>query len=86
MLLNALAILGLGLGLTVSGLSLGSRQSGSGASIASSVVARGTSKGCNNTPTSRSCWGSGFDINTDTETSWPNTGHTVVVSGEALQE
>jgi hypothetical protein len=32
---------------------------------------------CVNGPTSRGCWGNGFNINTDREVSWPNTGNTV---------
>ncbi|KAH7115251.1 laccase precursor [Dendryphion nanum] len=32
---------------------------------------------CSNGPTSRNCWSSGFDVNTDMYTSWPNTGRIV---------
>lgn len=35
---------------------------------------------CTHGPTSRNCWSSGFDINTDMYTSWPNTGQTKTVS------
>ena len=37
---------------------------------------------CQNTPTSRNCWGNGLDINTDTSSTWPNTGRVVDVSGQ----
>jgi hypothetical protein len=33
--------------------------------------------GCINGPNSRGCWGGGFDINTDYDASWPNTGRVV---------
>jgi len=33
-----------------------------------------------NTATNRQCWDSTFNINTDYETSWPNTGQTKTVS------
>jgi len=33
-----------------------------------------------NTATNRQCWTSTFNINTDYETSWPNTGVTQTVS------
>lgn len=33
--------------------------------------------GCINGPASRGCWGGGFDINTNYEESWPNTGRVV---------
>ncbi|KAK5129687.1 hypothetical protein LTR08_002979 [Meristemomyces frigidus] len=39
-----------------------------------SVAATAT---CVNSATSRNCWNSGFDINTDFDTAWPNTGRTV---------
>lgn len=32
---------------------------------------------CPNTPTTRNCWGDGFDINTDFDNHWPTTGRTV---------
>lgn len=32
---------------------------------------------CTNGPTSRNCWSDGFDIDTDFDTDWPNTGRTV---------
>lgn len=32
---------------------------------------------CVNNVQSRQCWSSGFDINTDTEETWPNTGKIV---------
>ena len=35
--------------------------------------------GCNG-PHNRGCWSNGFDINTDYETTWPNTGKTRHVS------
>lgn len=35
---------------------------------------------CTHGPTNRGCWTSGFSINTDQYTSWPNTGRTVTVS------
>jgi len=34
---------------------------------------------CTHGPTNRGCWTSGFSINTDQYTSWPNTGRTVTV-------
>jgi hypothetical protein len=37
----------------------------------------GGSPYCVNTESSRQCWSSGFDINTDTEVKWPNTGKIV---------
>lgn len=40
------------------------------------VQQRDTNPSCTNGPTSRGCWGGGFDINTDSETSWPTTGKT----------
>lgn len=39
-----------------------------------------TRQACTNGPTSRNCWASGFDANTDMYSSWPNTGRTVFVS------
>lgn len=32
---------------------------------------------CTNSPTSRNCWTSGYDIDTDFDTDWPTTGNTV---------
>ncbi|KAF2108380.1 laccase precursor [Lophiotrema nucula] len=37
-----------------------------------------SSPACVNGPTSRNCWSSGFDANTNNYQSWPNTGRTVV--------
>lgn len=38
-----------------------------------------TSGGCNHGPSSRGCWHGEFDINTDMDESWPNTGKVVKV-------
>ncbi len=46
---------------------------------ASSPLALESRQTCN-TATNRQCWSSGFNINTDYETSWPNTGVTRTVS------
>lgn len=44
------------------------------ATSTTSVAATAT---CTNSPTSRQCWGNGYDINTDFDTAWPDTGKTV---------
>lgn len=40
---------------------------------------------CINSATTRSCWGDGFDINTDASKSWPATGKVVPVSSSILR-
>ena len=35
---------------------------------------------CANSPSSRGCWGAGFDINTDVDGAWPDTGRIAEVS------
>jgi len=35
------------------------------------------STNCTHSSTDRACWSNGFDISTDSEKSWPNTGKTV---------
>ena len=49
-----------------------------------SYAKRGSSS-CQNTAENRGCWGDGFDINTDTTTTWPNTGNVVKVRIVVLQ-
>jgi hypothetical protein len=39
-----------------------------------------TSGGCNHGPAARGCWHGEFDIDTDMDESWPNTGKIVKVS------
>lgn len=38
-----------------------------------------SSQGCTNQASSRQCWGGGFDVGTDVDWSWPDTGRTVDV-------
>lgn len=52
------------------------------ASVTTSIASASTSSAaptptCVNSATSRNCWSSGFDINTDFDTNWPQTGRTV---------
>lgn len=37
---------------------------------------------CLNSPTSRACWANGFDLYTDSDTIWPNTGYTMTYEWE----
>jgi hypothetical protein len=36
-------------------------------------------RACNNDPKHRDCWSGSYNINTDFETTWPNTGKTKYV-------
>jgi hypothetical protein len=42
-----------------------------------------TGEGCNHGSSSRGCWHDDFDIDTDMDEHWPNTGKTVKVSVDA---
>lgn len=44
---------------------------------ATTTSASAPSATCTNGPTSRNCWSSGFDIDTDFDSNWPSTGRTV---------
>jgi hypothetical protein len=48
-------------------------------SSASTSTATATDSTCTNSASARSCWGDGFDIDTDSDLSWPVTGNTVSV-------
>lgn len=52
-----------------------SGSSGTATAVASSASA-GIDAYCANTATTRQCWGGGYYIGTDAETSWPTTGVT----------
>ena len=65
------------LGSIASGLTIDKRAN---SSVSTSAAAEAAGKNCKNSPQNRGCWGNGFNINTDTETSWPNTGVTAEVS------
>lgn len=69
---------------TVSALSIDRLHVRSLAPSFTSRTAKRNDTSCEYGPSSRGCWGSGFDINTDTATSWPNTGRVVPVSNSVL--
>lgn len=47
--------------------------------LAHPEVAASVAPECENTPHSRSCWGGGFDIDTNYYEEWPDTGRIVEV-------
>ena len=81
-LLTSLAFLGLA---TASAIPKGTKEARMlqiHATNGQSLAARQSN--CANTPTTRSCWSNGFDISTDSESSWPVTGVTVAVRAKKL--
>ena len=61
-----------------------STSNSTAADLVSTSALANANKGCQNSASNRGCWGGGYDINTDYETAWPNTGNIVKVLSSPL--